>query len=374
MSFFGKLFKHKKMQSKLLKNSKQTISYADFYDRNYPEHTLGFMLQDISQSINKNHQYNLLNPPKLNHDVLQKLRVSIHEIAPMPKIWHQIQAVLQQPDSSASDLSACITQDPILTAEILKVCNSSAYGAKNNNAITNIPLAVARLGLDEVSTVIFHSLAPEIGTSTTARKEVSAIWFHSQVMASLTRILSESCQKVPRHEAHLLGMLHDIGKLVILHGEPETTLSKLRTVIDQGIPVLDAEYTILGYTHIDAGMMLALHWKLPPNIQQIISRHHHPSAIKASYLSEDTRHAMASLHIAHLILQQTLLSADAYTSIWSSHKRHCQQDMLLFGHNELLLPLENKSFYKQLQLEVSRIMLSFPDLFPPNNDVSLGLG
>ncbi|MBL4760448.1 MAG: HDOD domain-containing protein, partial [Mariprofundaceae bacterium] len=57
------------------------------------------------------------------------MRKRINEIPPMPEIWHKIQTILQQPDSSASDLGACIAQDPILTAQVLKVCNSSAYGA-----------------------------------------------------------------------------------------------------------------------------------------------------------------------------------------------------------------------------------------------------
>jgi len=79
----------------------------------------------------------------------------------MPEIWHRVQEILQQNDASASDLGQCVDQDPVLTAQILKVCNSSAYAG--GAEISNIPLAIARLGLDETSCIIFRSLAPDLG-------------------------------------------------------------------------------------------------------------------------------------------------------------------------------------------------------------------
>jgi len=375
MSFFSKLlgrfFMQKSTPARPLNSKekrKKVPSNSEFKDSGYPENTLGYLFKETSKSVYKTYNYNFLNPPKLSADALQKLRKRINEIPPMPEIWHKIQTILQQPDSSASDLGACIAQDPILTAQVLKVCNSSAYGAKNSSEITNIPLAIARLGLDEVSTIIFRSLAPDMGVSELARKEVNDIWFHSQAIASLIRILVEPSQKVPRHEANLLGMLHDIGKLVILHGESEATLTKLKASMVAGASSLDAEYAVLGYTHIDAGMMLALHWKLPPYIQKIISHHHHPDVVKAVDLPESTKYSMMTLHIAHLVLQHHMLSLGDHSnaSIWACHKRSCQQTVLLFGRDQLALPLENVSFYKQLQLELTRVQLSFPDLFPPS--------
>jgi len=375
MSFFSKLFgglfNKKSPQVQPLNSkvkNKVAASNTENQDTNYPENTLGYLLKETSKNVYKTYNHNFLNPPKLSTDVLQKLKKCIYEIPPMPEIWHKIQNILQQADSSASDLGACIAQDPILTAQVLKVCNSSAYGAKNSSEITNIPLAIARLGLDEVSTIIFRSLAPDMGASALARKEVNYIWFHSQAIASLIRVLAESSGKVPRHEANLLGMLHDIGKLVILHGESEATLAKLKASMEAGVSSLDAEHAVLAYTHIDAGMMLALHWKFPTYIQHVISHHHHPDVVKPVDLPENTKHSIMTLHIAHLVLQHHMssLDDDSNASIWTCHKRSCQQAALVFGRDQLLLPLDKPSFYQHLQLEIERVKLSFPDLFPPS--------
>jgi len=375
MSFFSQLlscfFKKKEAQAQIVDSKKKTEKVMPDFESNevsYPKASLGYVLLETSKSVHTSYKYNFLNPDKLSADVLQKLKKCIYEIPPMPEVWHQIQRVLQQPDASASDLGVCIAQDPILTAKILKVCNSSAYGAKDSSEINNIPLAIARLGLDEVSAIIFRSLAPDMGASEAARKQASYVWFHSQATAALIRLLLEPSQKVPRHEASLLGMLHDIGKLVILHEESDATLEKLKAMIDSGASPLDAEHAVLGYTHIDAGMMLALHWKLPANIQKVILHHHHPDGMKATDLPEGLQYGMAGLHIAHLILQYVISPSDdeQATSIWSHHKRGCHNSIVVFGYEQLGLLLDQPSFYQQLQLEIERVKLSFPDLFSPS--------
>ncbi len=70
----------------------------------------------------------------------------------------------------------------MLTARILTVCNSSTYAAHNSAEITNIRLAIARLGLNEACNIIFHSRAPELGGSAFNKTEIRHVWFHSQAL------------------------------------------------------------------------------------------------------------------------------------------------------------------------------------------------
>ncbi len=387
--FFGKLFSSKQEHSKPQgssqykprPNPKKVMSrtQADI-KRQYPSHTLGGLLKSCPAPMPGMHSYDVNHPPAIKQDAREHLQARINEIPPMPEIWHRVQEILQHDDASAADLGQCVAQDPVLTAQILKVCNSSAYGASGGNEISNIPLAIARLGIDEASSVIFRCLAPDMGGSTQRKKEIRYVWFHAQAIAMLSRILAESTRQVSRHEATLVGMLHDIGKLVILHIESDQQLDKLKTCIDQGMPSLAAEYQTFGYTHIDAGMMLALHWRLPKQVQQFISFHHHPAVMKAQQLPQGAhQHAMLTLHVAHLILQhaftaphdftaQSDASADSsLSSIWSAHQRVCLHDTLRFVQQEMSLSLDSESFYTQLEAEIARLKLSFPDLFEPES-------
>jgi len=159
--------------------------------------------------------YHLEQPPAIRKDRQDHLNSRINSIPPMPEIWHEVQAILQQPNSSASDLGHCVARDPVLTAKVLAACNSAAYTSSNQSEIANIPLAIARLGLHEASNIIFHTLAPDL-TGHKNKHQIRHIWFHTQAIAALSRLLAEPAQILDRSQASLNGMLHDIGKLVSL--------------------------------------------------------------------------------------------------------------------------------------------------------------
>jgi len=335
----------------------------------YSEHTLGWLLKK-NPSITPHMTYDLSKPRALDPDVLGHLRRSIHEIPPMPETWRQVQRVLQQPDASASDLGAVIANDPVLTARILKTCNSSAYATAGSSDINNIPLAIARLGLDETSSIIFQTLAPKLGESPEKRRQSRHIWMHSQTTSALMRLLAEPCTQVSRNDASLIGMLHDIGKLVILHIEDQQKLTELKAAIDGGLSTLEAEFHLLGYTHIDAGMMLGLHWQLPKQVQHFISFHHHAASLPAKQIPSHLQHAMMMLNLAHMISRQNLpVDMEAENrGVWQAYQRLFAERPESFVKYELGLPLDSQTLYRQLQVQIERMKIQFPDLYPPKNE------
>lgn len=330
------------------------------------EGTLGWLLKK-SPSIAPHMAYDLSKPHGIEPDTLGRLRKNIHAIPPMPETWRQIQKILQQPDASASDLGAVVATDPVLTAQILKTCNSSAYATAGSSGINNIPLAIARLGLDETSNIIFQTLAPKLGDNPEVKLQTRHIWMHSQAISVLMRLLAEPCNQVSRHDASLIGMLHDIGKLVILHIEESRKLAEIKAAIDGGLSTLEAEHHHLGYTHIDAGVMLALHWQLPKHVQNFISLHHHAASLPVEKITPRLQHSMMMLNLAHMVLQQSLVidnQADN-NSIWSAYPRIFAERPESFIKFELNLPLDSPTLFEQLSEQIERIKTLFPDLYPP---------
>ncbi|PJA32705.1 MAG: hypothetical protein CO187_03255 [Zetaproteobacteria bacterium CG_4_9_14_3_um_filter_53_7] len=335
----------------------------------YADNTLGWLLKK-NPSIAPHMAYDPDKPHALDPAVLGRLRRSIHEIPPMPETWRQIQHILQQPDASASDLGVVVANDPVLTARILKTCNSSAYATAGSSEINNIPLAIARLGLDETSNIIFQTLAPKLGDSPEKRMQSRHIWMHSQTISVLMRLLAEPCSQVSRNDASLIGMLHDIGKLVILHIEDQEKLAALKNAIDGGLSTLEAELNHLGYTHIDAGMMLGLHWQLPKHVQHFISFHHHATSLPASRIPSHLQHAMMMLNLAHIIARHHLPADEAVENrgIWQGYLRLFAERPEPFVRDELGLPLDSQTLYRQLQLQIERMKVRFPDLYPPTEE------
>lgn len=331
----------------------------------YSENTLGWLLSSKSSPPSAGQTgYDLDMRPEMAPEAWERLQENIDRIPPMPEIWLEVQEILQQPDSSASDLGHCISHDPMLTSRILTSCNSFHYAPVGGSEVTNIPLAIARLGMDEASSIIFHSLAPSLGSCGRSRQEVRHIWFHGQAIARLSRILAESSHKLDRHEVSLVGMLHDIGKLAIACIEPQERLQRLRERIDEGAYSLTAEYDILGYTHIDAGIALASHWHMPIHVERFIAYHHHAAIFGVDRLPRVLRHSMMILQIAHLVLQHFMEGdEDSLQMVWQNHRRTLPRDAIRFIEQEMNLSLASEVLFGQMQAEIEKLKANFLGLF-----------
>ena len=350
-----------------------TIPSAHFHEPEEIEeeilkNTLIWAFKSVSPKMPDVPPLDLIAPPPIAVATLKRLREGIATIAPLPEIWHQIQKILNSPDAAASDLAKLVSQDPILTAHILKICNSAAYAIPGNPPVTHIALALTRLGMDAAQEVILQMLMPEIG-SETSQDDVQYLYFHAQAIALFTRTLSEYSQIVDRQSASLFGMLHDIGKLVILHIEDEDKLKQLRESIAQGIPALKAEWDILGYTHIDAGMMLALHWKLPRSIHHFIYYHHHPCWHSMDVWPSDVKPAIMLVHLSHIMLS-TMLADDDMPNIWQQNMRSHVPESKSLLHRSLHLPASDVGFYSQMEQDLKRLRLQFSDLFTAESDAA----
>ncbi|MDT8376240.1 MAG: HDOD domain-containing protein [Mariprofundaceae bacterium] len=304
----------------------------------------------------------LRSPPPIHADVLKRLRSAISEIPPLPDIWYRIQAILNAPDASPSDLATVVEQDPVISAHVLEVCNSAAYATPGARPVTSVALALTRLGMDTAHDLILQMVVPDFGDRDAPEGEIRRIWFHSQAVSLIARSLAAYSHVLEGRAAGLFGMLHDIGKLVILHCEDEEKLGRLRDAIASGTPPLKAEWDVLGYTHIDAGMMLALHWRLPRSIHHFIYYHHHPEWHEPDTWPSDLQAVIMLVQISHLLLE-AICEEDEHQDIWSAGKRTHIPETESFLLKPLQLPMTSTGVYSQLSQDIAHLKLSYSDIF-----------
>ncbi len=307
--------------------------------------------------------YDMIRPPALSQPILKYLKTAIASIPPLPEIWHQLQKVFADTEAAASDLAKVIQHDAVLVAYVLKMCNSAAYLPAGAKPTENIAIALTRLGMDSAQDLIMQAVMPEFSPGAKSSLAVRRLWFHGQAMALFSRIFTEYSHTVDRHSANLFGLLHDIGKLVILHAEPEEKLEVLKQNIRGGQPSLLAEWSILGYTHIDAGMMLALHWQLPRPVRRFIYYHHFPCWHPAESWPPDVQPPIMLAHMAHLVLS-SLLNDEPHDGIWQdAHRTHIEGSESIL-YKPLQLPMSDVKFYSHLREQLNQLKLAFPDLYP----------
>jgi HD-like signal output (HDOD) protein len=203
-----------------------------------------------------------------------KLVEEIEELPTLPDIANTISLIVNDPNSSATDLARVISTDGALSAKILKLANSPAFGFSRR--ILDIKHAVALLGYKEtqdlaLSVSVFNYLVDN------ADFDFKTYWNHSFACATLAKLIAMSVKNTQGLEsAFVAGLLHDVGK-VILAMSTRGTRQKAESLYGNSHRVSrEMEEELLGTTHAEIGYLLGEHWLLPSTLTNAIRYHHSP--------------------------------------------------------------------------------------------------
>ena len=241
----------------------------------------------------------------------KKIYAKIDELPTLPVVVSKLLALLEDPEFDIGELTELISQDPALTAKVLKVANSAYYGFAQE--VDNLDRAVALLGINMLKSL---TLSVGVVAALPQKKQSdllshSGLWLHSVAVAAVIREMGQR-MGLPKEADHLfvVGLLHDVGKIVLLHfffDLYQETL--LRTKQREGLPLHLAEREIIGLDHGDVGAMLLGRWRFPPQVvQPIMAHHHHDLSMQA-----DPR-AAAMLRLANQVPQLVGLGRDGNAS------------------------------------------------------------
>jgi putative nucleotidyltransferase with HDIG domain len=198
----------------------------------------------------------------------------LNKVPMMPGSAARISSLLNDVNASSKQLTDAITYDPILTARILRLANSPIYSLQKN--VSTLRHAIEVVGMKAIYEILIiglaaDSFAKEIRHSEKGRK----IWEHSLAVALLSRELSQILKLRGTEEAFICGLLHDIGKILLLRNDFQK-FSETLTENDE-MAMLHAEISLFGYNHAQIGSLVASRWGLPDGVCHTILNHHDPS-------------------------------------------------------------------------------------------------
>ncbi|MEW6217912.1 MAG: HDOD domain-containing protein [Thermodesulfobacteriota bacterium] len=195
----------------------------------------------------------------------------------------QLLKVTGDPRHAPRDVLRIIETDAILTAQVLRVVNSAAFGRPA--AVTSVERALALVGESLVVGIALSKAADSVFASplTGYQGQRGDLWRHDLFTALAARSLaSHTTEAVDPDLAFTAGLLHDIGKAVLsdfLTAAGPEVLAGLAALSGQPAPDFCAlEAAATGVSHSAVGQDLAGHWQLPEPLPSVIGGHHRPAA------------------------------------------------------------------------------------------------
>ncbi|KAA3633381.1 MAG: HDOD domain-containing protein, partial [Calditrichaeota bacterium] len=215
----------------------------------------------------------LLNDRKLH----EKLN-SISSLPTPPDIYQKLMSELQKDDVSIRNVADVIKKDVSITAKILQIVNSAFFGMKTH---VESPLhAVNLLGIDTVKSLVMTAgVFTQFSESSDSGFTIESIYDKSVTVGATARHLANSLGMLTKQteEALMAGMLHDVGKLIMMQYFPEELRKSVILSKEKEIPLFEAQKEIFGISDAILGAYLLSLWGLLQSILEALPLHYPPS-------------------------------------------------------------------------------------------------
>ncbi len=225
--------------------------------------------------------------------VSKKLEENMPSLSPTAS---KIMELASDINTSPNDLTKVIKLDPVLSAKVLKLVNSSYFAL--SNTIVSLEKAVILLGLNTIKNLALSAATLSQMEAKNSHKDFdnNGFWKHSLAVGVTAKLIAQkrNISKKVIEDYFIAGLLHDLGVLVEVKIFPEEIDRILLSV--ENVSLIEAEEIILeGLTHCSIGKVLAEKWKLSEDLINVLVNHHDP------FYQVESSELTLSVYLANII-------------------------------------------------------------------------
>ncbi len=212
--------------------------------------------------------------------IYAKLESLIH-LPTLPPVIGRLQEAIRDPECGARRVCAIVEDDPAMMMRILQVVNSPLYAGLA--PVSSLELAVTRLGFTTIVNIaISTSVFTMFGRQEQNGFDRVGFWRHSISTGIATQVLYERARpglesRHPVDLLHLVGLLHDLGKIVLGQHFSADFMAAVDQAGARKVALDAAERDVLGTDHAEVGSWLGMRWNLAPEVLQVVRWHHNPA-------------------------------------------------------------------------------------------------
>ncbi|MBX7137328.1 MAG: HDOD domain-containing protein [Oligoflexia bacterium] len=196
--------------------------------------------------------------------------VGARSIPTMPAAAQKAFQLSTDPNAEARDFVEVIESDEALSARVLKIANSVFFD--RGNKTETIEEAVLVIGINELRCLLNATTLKEIFPSNHPSR--IQFWTNDIATAIISKLLAQRVMPQKQELAFLAGLMHDIGKLLLVQRAGNDYSQVIKVVEDKGCEFSQAETEIFVFDHTEVGLLIAERWNFGDELKAVIRKHH----------------------------------------------------------------------------------------------------
>lgn len=208
---------------------------------------------------------------------LQALAAGMRDIPARPETYTALCKRLADPKTTSRDLADSISRDIGMSANLLKIVNSSFFGLPRR--VTSIESAVNYLGTTMLSSVVLANAAKTSLGARAARHGYDLVMNETHSLLSANLAVQFFTEKFAREDAFTAALLQNVGELLLVAAGPESSLAAIEYAREFGMSLDEAERDLGVVSHAHMGAYLLGAWGIPYGIVEAVAHHHEPGVI-----------------------------------------------------------------------------------------------
>lgn len=205
-----------------------------------------------------------------------RIEKQIDSFPSLPTIVAEVMNVVNNPESSARELTQAVLPDQSMCVAILKIANSALFGRPKE--VSSLETAITVLGFDEIQNIVLSkSVLNSFGNVFRGDDQIiNEFWNHSFTCALAARSIAEHFNISNPGRFFIGGLIHDIGKLAMLMTFRKDYVKERWLKGFSHPKKLDEERELFGLDHAEVGGRLLGKWNFPETLFNGVHHHHQP--------------------------------------------------------------------------------------------------
>lgn len=241
-------------------------------------------------------------------DELRTLISGIDALPAQPDVYARLVKALDDESAPVEAIASVISQDVALSADVLKLVNSSFFGPRMH--VSRLDKAVTLLGVDTIRGIVLGlQMLKVFDTKKFPDFSFPKLWEHCLSTALLAKAIAgaENLPPEEQDDSFIAGMLHDLGKFVLADMIRPAYREAVAASRGSNTTIAEAEHELLGACHAQAGAYLLGLWGLPDRVVEAVAFHHSPSSLTSPGMN-----ATAAVHAANALEHELVVINRGY--------------------------------------------------------------